>query len=139
MEFEFEDQPKKEFQELPEELYTVTITQALLNTSEERPVINWEFTICDGDFSTRRMWDNFTLTPKNKYFLNRDFLSPLGLTINAASELTAALTKAMGMKVKLMREKSDYTNPQKPDKVYYKHTVTELLEKPTVNENEIPF
>lgn len=50
------------FEPLPAGNYIVQITDSEVRESKAgNPMVKWEFTVVDGDFSGRKVWDNMTL------------------------------------------------------------------------------
>ena len=59
-----------DFKPLPENRYNVKVDKAEVKTaSTGTTMIATEFVITDGDFKGRKLWNNFTLTPKAYVYL----------------------------------------------------------------------
>lgn len=58
------------FDPLPENRYIVTVENAELKTaSTGNEMIGVQFNVADGEFKGRKLWHNFTLTPKSYVYL----------------------------------------------------------------------
>jgi hypothetical protein len=67
-----------DFTPLPENRYNVKVEKAEVKTaSTGTTMISAEFVITDGDFKGRKLWNNFTLTPKAYVYLY-NFLKSAG-------------------------------------------------------------
>tara|TARA_Y100000593_G_scaffold85663_1_gene163047 strand:- start:167 stop:577 length:411 start_codon:yes stop_codon:yes gene_type:complete len=67
-----------DFTPLPENRYNVKVEKAeVKKASTGTTMISTEFVITDGDFKGRKLWNNFTLTPKAYVYLY-NFLKSAG-------------------------------------------------------------
>lgn len=58
------------FEALPENRYNITVEKAEMRTATTgTKMISAQFTIDDGDYKGRKLWNNFTLTPKSQVYL----------------------------------------------------------------------
>ena len=58
------------FEPLPEGRYNVKVeTTSLKTASTGNQMINAQFVVTDGEFKNRKLWNNFTITPKSLVFL----------------------------------------------------------------------
>ena len=61
-----------DFDIVPPGLYVVKITAAERKiSSNDNPMIKWEFTITEGDFSGRKVWTNTMLMPTSLWVLKK--------------------------------------------------------------------
>ena len=70
-----------DFTPLPENRYNVKVEKAEVKTaSTGTKMISAEFVVTEGDFKGRKLWNNFTLTPKAYVYLY-NFLKSAGSTM----------------------------------------------------------
>lgn len=104
-----------QFESLPEERYELKVTNAELKTaSTGTEMIATTFEVVSGKYKNRKLWNNFTLTPKSLVFLHQ-FLKKAGSKIidqeDASAE--AVIAEMVGMRVSAMATpaKTNQGNP----------------------------
>lgn len=129
--FKFEEDTKNKT--IPPGIYEAKITGFTVTNEDDRPKINYEYSLIQGEYSPLRIWINQVLTPKSKYFINKN-LAPLGLKVSEPKDLRDVATAIVGKEVKILVGHSTYKSPKNPDKVFYTVDITEEMKA-----NAIPF
>ncbi len=103
------------FDALPEARYNLRVTGAKLETaSTGNTMIVTEFEVLDTKFKNRKLWNNFTLTPKAMVFLYSFLKGAESDLINSEDVEAGDFVAAMpGMRVSVWAE-PDVTNTGKP-------------------------
>lgn len=89
------------FDPLPENRYNITVEKAEVTTAATgTEMVKAQFVVTDGDFKGRKLWNNFTLTPKSYVYLY-NFLKAAGSKLidnNDVNEAQVA-SEMVGMRV----------------------------------------
>jgi hypothetical protein len=135
MSLDFAWDEEKKYETIPEGVYTCQINKASINETQEKPRLEWEFLIIDGQFERRKVWINQVITPKSVYFINRN-LAPFGMSSKSPKDLPGLLEIIIGASCKINLTHSKYKSAANPDKVYYE---AEIIESLKTDDNQIPF
>lgn len=82
---------KKEFDLIPKGVYLAKVTDAKLDSSNGKDFIQYEFTITDGEYKNRRIWDRRYFTEKTIPYIKREFEAVLGTFPQNMGDIPAAL------------------------------------------------
>lgn len=138
-----ETQEKKKYDPVPTGVHTVEITGAMLDSTTDKVKINWEFTVIGGPCERRKIWYNQTVTPKSKYFVNRN-LAPFGQKADKPSDIADILPKLLNEKCEINLTYRDWTNPEGIKKQFPQIEINNWLanfdaDMQTKLSSEIPF
>lgn len=105
---------KKEFERLPNGKYVATITKATVDTNAVPNVLQWEYTLVEGQFKNRKVWSNQRLTAEGMPFIKAD-MRALGFEeFGSANEFYEALGNCVGLVVDIfVKSKPAKTDPSK--------------------------
>jgi len=137
-----DDKPK--YEKLPVGVYTVAINSATIDTTKETPKLCWEMQIIGGDHDKRKVWFNQNITPKSKYFINRN-LAPFGQKADSPASLADILPKLLNEKCEINLTYRPWTNPSGETKDYVQVEINNWLANfdgdmaGKVDPNQIPF
>jgi hypothetical protein len=104
------DEEKPKFEKIPAGVYTTAITSVMVDTTRETAKLCWEFQVIGGDHDKRKIWFNQNVTPKAKYFINRNF-QPFGQKANSPQEISDIAGKLLNEKCEINLTYRPWTNP----------------------------
>jgi hypothetical protein len=131
---------RSEYKKIPDGEYVAMVTSAMVNATKS-PRVELEYTITEGDFTKRKVWQNYNLNESGVPWLKAE-LEKLGAPIKLAKELTWALEKINGANVKIFVKSKDVKNVATNSiQTYTNAYVNELLESSsqTLASNGLPF
>ena len=94
----------KGFEPIPDGNYTAVVNKAEFLSSNEPPVIRWEFIIKNQGYMNRRLWKESRINEKTVQYIKADFMA-LGLSVpaklaNIPDSLALALNRVIDVGVK---------------------------------------
>lgn len=113
-----------EFKTIPQGNYTAIIQEASINETKDPARVEWEFTIVEGEYSNRKLWQTQMLDHRGIPWIKKN-LDLLDEACENPDKLESALAACVGKKVELYVKHNP--NPNNPDKPYTNAYINELL------------
>jgi hypothetical protein len=116
----------------------------MIDSTKTTPKLSWEFTIIGGDHDRRKIWFNQNITPKSKYFINKN-LAPFGQKADSPAALADILPKLLNEKCEINLTYRPWTNPQGETRDYVQVEINNWLAnfdgdmKAKLDDSQIPF